>query len=472
MKNIFVILPLVLAMMAPMCCFSQNQTDSLSPILSDQDLPFSLKVATASFSLPIGIQAYASAIHQGKWIFIGGKTTGLHDFSQVANNFPPDTLNSAIYVVDPEKKTTKSRSLLGSGLAQWKIDALSVVAPQFFQKKNTLYFVGGYGVNTKKGTMETKPYLHAIDCEALIKWVETGKPSITKVFKTVSHPILRVTGGALFQENSKSPFLLIFGQDFSGFYRGESNGIYTEQVRTFRLHEDGSKLSISDADISPKTNPDYRRRDLNIVPILHNKKPAYVAFAGVFTPSFGTWTVPVTIYPDGSSFEPSASEDSTFKQAMNQYNCAAFGLYSKKSDDMYVVFPGGISYGYFSGGTFQTDPEFPFINQITTVRINSKNVFTQHLMTGEFPYITSTQTNPGNQLLFGAGAQFFPSKNITLFKNGVLQLDSLPKKRCVIGYIVGGIMSTLPNVNFSNESAASPYVFKVIYTPKTSQTDQ
>lgn len=446
--------------------YAQNQTATLSPVLPEDSLPFTLQLETASFSLPNGLQAYASAIYQGKWILVAGRTNGLHGFDSVANNFSPQFQNTTVYVIDPISKTAKSRSLIGSGLSQSKIDTLSVVAPEFFQKKATLYLVGGYGVDTATGQMETKPTLTAIDLDKLLSWVEHGKPSITKAVRQISRPIFRVTGGALFQENDDSPFLLILGQNFSGFYRGSSNGIYTKQIRTFTLKDDGKHLSVSHAKISSTTNPDYRRRDLNVVPILHDHKPAYVAFAGVFTLTTGVWTVPITIFPDGSSKEPNPLSPSTFKQAMNQYNCPAFGLYSKRSNDMYVVFPGGMSFGFFSGGVFMTDSEVPFINQITTIKIDKHNRFTQYIMKKEYPYITSTQANPGNQLLFGSGAVFFPSAETPLFKNGVIQLDQLPKKPVVIGYIVGGIMSTMPNTNTEADSTASPYVFKVKLLPR------
>jgi hypothetical protein len=446
--------------------FADNQTPTVSLVYPEDSLPFTLKLETANFTLPNGLQAYASAIYKGKWIFVAGRTNGLHGFDNVANNFSPIFQNTTVYVVDPDSKKTQGRSLIGSGLSQSQIDNLSVVAPEFFQKKGTLYVVGGYGVDTATGQMGTKPTLTALDLEKLVQWVEHGRPSIKSAVRQISRPIFQVTGGALFQKDDKSPFLLILGQNFSGFYRGSSNGIYTEQIRTFYLKDDGEHMSVSHDKISPITYPDYRRRDLNVVPILHNKKSAYVAFAGVFTLTNGVWTVPITIFPDGSSVEPAPSDPSTFKQAMNQYNCAAFGLYSKCSNNMYVVFPGGMSYGFFSGGVFTTNAEVPFINQITTIKIDKDNVFTQYLMNNEYPYIISPDVNPGNQLLFGSGAVFFPKEDIPLFKNGVIQLDKLPKKKIVIGHIVGGIMSTLPNTSSEADSTASPYIFKVILVPK------
>jgi hypothetical protein len=129
-----------------------------------------------------------------------------------------------------------------------------------------------------------------------------------------------------------------------------------------------------------------------------------------------------------------------------------------------------MSYGFFSGGVFQTDAEIPFINQVTAIKINRQNTFTQYLMKHEYPNIISAGTNPGNQLLFGSEAQFFPSADTPLFKNGVIKLDKLPRKSMVIGYIAGGIMSTLPNTNVPSDSSASPYVFEVVLVPKHKYT--
>lgn len=444
---------------------SANQTDALSPVLPETPLPFTLELELAPFSLPTGIQSYASAIYDGKWILISGRTNGVHGFSNIGNNFPPNFQNTTIYVVDPKTGSSISRSLLdGSRLSQSVIDALSVTASESFQKKNKLYLVGGYGINSETGQMETKSTLSEIDLQKVIKWVEGKRKTLKHAIRQVSDPLLQVTGGFLFQNDEHSPFLLMLGQNFKGLYTDSSNGNYTQQIRSFWLTDDGQKLNII-SNTSSKTYPDYRRRDLNIIPVLLSNDFAYIAFAGVFTLDTGIWTVPITIYPDGSSFEPDPNDPKTFKQAMNHYNCPAFGLYSTKTENMYAIFPGGISYGYFSSGTFTTDSEIPFINQVTTINIDKKGNTNQYLMNGEYPVIFSTGTNPGNQLLFGAEAQFFIKDGIETYSNGVIQLDKI-KKPTIVGYIVGGIMSTLANTNTMADSTSSPYVFTVKIIPK------
>ena len=467
MKLVFRMLTLGLLLFLPFhVAKGQNQTDELSPIYPETALPFRLEINTASFSLPVGLQSYSSAIYKGKWIFLAGRTNGLHGFDNIGNSFPPVYQNTTVYVVDPYFGTFKSRSLSESGLTQTQIDELSVTSAQDYQKGGTLYFIGGYGINSSTGQMETKNTLTTIRLKDLLKWVDRKKNHLNDAIRQVSHPLLQVTGGALYKNRNCDPFLLIMGQNFTGLYRDSSNGAYTEQIRSFWLEEQGKKLRIVPKEFSTVL-PDYRRRDLNVVPTFYKGSPAYTAFAGVFTLDTGVWTVPVTIFPDGSSIEPNPNFSETFKQSMNHYNCPTFSLYSKHSGDTFVVFPGGISYGYFSGNTFQTDSEIPFINQMTTIQMDKHNNYQQYFLNVEYPYITSTGSNFGNQLLFGAGARFFPVEDVPIYKNGVIQLDKL-KKPQVIGYIVGGIMSTLPNTTSSTDTTSSPYIFEVKLVPRRS----
>lgn len=457
----------ILALVSPVGnLLAQNQTDTLSDVLPEELLPFSLEISEASFKLPAGLQSFASAVYDDKWILIGGRTNGLHGFNNVGNNFPPQFQNTLVYVIDPKKGTTAYRDLkdASSKLDQEVIDTLSVTASQFYQKGSTLYMVGGYGINSLTGEMGTKSSISAINLKKIIHWVEHKQADVKNMVRQAFHPALQVTGGELFRKNGHTPFLLTLGQNFQGLYNPGSNGTYTQQIRTFWMEDNGKDLNVY-SKISPVTFPDYRRRDLNVVPIIRHNKSCFVALGGVFTLTGGVWTIPIIIRADGTSFELDQNDPLTFKQAMNQYNCANFGFYSAKSQEMFVSLAGGISYGYFSGGVFQTDSEIPFINQVTTIKMDKHDQFSQYLMNAEYPFIESTGSNPGNQLLFGAESAFIPAKYVKAYKNGVIELDKI-KKPTIVGYIVGGIMSTLPNTNVSSDSTASPYVFQVTCIPK------
>ena len=112
----------------------------------------------------------------------------------------------------------------------------------------------------------------------------------------------------------------------------------------------------------------------------------------------------------------------TFMQGMNNFNCPTLELYSQKERNSYTVLMGGISFGFFASGVFQTDAELPFINQVTTIKRDRNGVFSQYLMNAEYPVIPSTGSNPGNQLLFGASATLIPADGLPTYKNGVLKL--------------------------------------------------
>ena len=453
--------------------YGTNQTEDLSAIQSPDSLPFRISIELSDFQLPsdnlnsYGLQAYVAAVYHGKWLLLAGRTNGLHGFDNDTGNFTRQQ-NTTVYVVDPNKKTVVFKSLTdpSANLTQAQIDTLSVTAAQAYQAGKTLYVVGGYGIDTPTGQFTTKSTLTAIDVPGLMQWVESkkSKKSASQYIRQTSHPLLQVTGGCLTQTDPHQPFLLIFGQNFNGYVTLSSNGSYTQQVRTFKIIDNGKMLYIQPGQqYSP--NPSYRRRDTNIVPIMQKDSksytPAVVALSGVFTEDFGVWTVPVLINGDGSSFMADPSDPNTFKQGMNNYFCAPTGLFSKKTNDMYVLLFGGLSYLTVSGGSFTPDAEIPFINNVTTVKIDAQGNFQQYLMENEYPLMTSDFSNPGNTLLFGTEARFIPANNLSTFPNGVFSLDDLKSSPVLLGYIVGGIQSTVPNTNSLSDSAASPYIFSV-----------
>jgi len=445
-----------------------NQTEDVTPVITNGALPFKISITVDDFQIPGGIHSAAVGQWGSQYLFITGRTNGLHGFAN-SGDFPPSEQNRNVFVVDTHNKRVQFRSLDDplSGLSQAKIDTLSVVSPQSHQINNTLYITGGYGIDTATNTFSTKDTLTAINISGLIHWV--ANPSCTcrasDYIRQISNPIFQVTGGVMYQFD-QCPTLLIFGQNFIGNYTTASNGIYTRQVRAFDIVDDGCKLGVR---IHESTSPDpnYRRRDLNIIPIIKTNKckdtPAYVALSGVFTLNTGIWTVPVEITTDGTPTMADPLSENTFKQAMNNYTSAHVELLSKNGD-MYTVLFGGITYGFFENGQFMTSTDFPFTNEITVVKRSASGNYQQFFLPVEYPVILSTQSNPGNRLRFGAGARFVLAPDLPIFFNDVLNLKKI-KKPTVIGYIIGGIQSTVANTNVISDSAASPYIFKVTLTP-------
>lgn len=462
---------LCFAIALPLQASQINQTADLSPIAINPPLPFRIVIETESYMVPGGIQSAAWGDYQGQYIIIAGRTSGLHGFDSINpnSNFPPDQQNTMVFVVNSNSKKVMYRSLNDplSGLTQAQIDALSVTAPQFCQNDTTMYITGGYGIDTVSGNFTTKATLTAIDMPGLISWVTKPYSSnlASNYIRQITNPIFRVTGGAMYLSGDSA--LLIFGQDFEGPYTPSSTGIYTEQVRVFKILDDGENLGVV-VQNSTNPNPNYRRRDLNVVPFIKivnsHQAPGFIAYSGVFTEAGGIWTVPVEISANGGPTMADPSLPSAFKQGMNNYICAHVPILARNGT-MYTVLFGGITYEYFQDGQFLTDPGFPFTDQVTVVSRSINGVYQQGLLPVEYPVIFSTASNPGSRLLFGAGAKFMPAFGVPFFANGVLDLSGIKESR-VIGYIIGGIQSTLPDTQFPSDSAASPYIFRVTLTPQ------
>ena len=349
---------------------AQNQTATLSPILSSNAVPFSIQIEPAGFSLPSGLQSFVTGTSSGKWLLLAGRINGLHGFDNTSSNFPPNTQNTTVFVVDPTSQTVTTRSLTNqeSGLTQAQIDLLSVTAAQSYQSRNTLYISGGYGIDTATTNFTTKAALTAIDVPGLIHWVAspTNGETAAQYIRQIFDPMFQITGGVM-MEASRRHALLVFGQDFEGAVGPSSNGTYSEQIRRFRIIDRGTRLSAVAQKTQPKSpDPNYRRASLNVVPIIERGRQRFVAFSGAFTLTDGIWTIPVEIGRNGTSR--------------------------------------------------MANP---------TIRCDRNGAFSQYLMNAGYPVILSTGSNPGNQLLFGAGATLIPVVGLRTYKNGVLKYDRL-----------------------------------------------
>ena len=450
--------------------FADNQTADLSPINSAAGLPFRITIEQTPWELPEGFHSGVVGIYKEFWVLIAGRTNGLHGFT--ADNFPVEAQNTKIFVVNSLTGAVASRSLLdsSSGLNQQQIDTLSVTSPQGYQVSQTLYMTGGYGIDTSTATFSTKPVLTAFNLPGIVNWVlypDNTSFSVRDNISQLYDPTFQITGGKMSKIGDVTQ--LVFGQNFIGPYTDGSNGIYSEQVRRFRI-KTIKPLSVEFLPARPAVpDPNFRRRDLNVVPVIFNNQndQGLVAYAGVFTPgnNAGVWTVPVTIRESSDPQMADPNLPTTFKQGMNQYVSAITGLYSRRYESMYNIVFGGLSYEYFSNGALVTDAEIPFLNQVTTIKMDKNGLFTQYIMDNEYPVILSTQVNPGNPFYFGAGANFIPHHTIRRYANGVINLDNI-RTTTVLGYIVGGIKSTLQNTNSRIDSSASAYVFKVTLVPQ------
>lgn len=444
-----------------------NQTPDVSPIDLTGNVPYRITLREYDFGaaeLPT-LQSYAAGVYDGKWVLISGRTNGLHGFTNNASiNFPAASQNREVWVIDPVTRESWSKRLddASSGLTEATILSLTPTNTQFYQRGDRLYMTGGYGV-APAGGFTTFDTLTAIDLPEMIDWVVNGAGSAAGSLRQLSDPLVKVTGGAMYEIDGRTH--LIFGQDFTGGYNPTKNGAYTNQVRSFDIVDDGTTLSIGNP-TSTTPDPAYRRRDLNVFPVIRPAGLAeeIVVLSGVFTETTGVWTVPVEVNALGQTSMADPNLPSTFKQGMNNYHSAKLGLFSEDSGAMHEVLFGGISFQYYdpNTGTIESDADFPFINDITAVAIDAAGNYTQHLL-GEFPELFDVNQN---RLRLGANAEFFHAEGIPIYGNGVIKFDELSGET-VLGYIFGGIAANAPHVrNVANTaSAASDLIFEVVLVP-------
>jgi hypothetical protein len=468
----------LVSVLKPGSAAADNQTPTVSPVSTNTaSLPYTVRLLKREMPkvLPT-LQSFASGQSQGLWVLIGGRTNGLHNFtSNPLKNFPPRRQNARIWVIDPVSGRTWVRPLDDSSLTPDQVDGLSAFATESVQIGDTLYVAGGYGFSRSANNFMTFPTMTAFDLSDLIRWVRkeqlpAGKKDLASLIRQTQSSVLKVTGGQMMIVEGRA--ILAFGQLFDGGYGStDSTQVYTGQVRSFDIRDNGKTLAIANIDRRPGTpnRNDYRRRDYNLVPILDTAGARPVAkavgLAGVFTPTNGIFTVPVEIAKNGLPVMADPAAPSTFKQAMSGYNSASLPIYDSASGQSHAVLFGGISFVSYNKatGTFVQDSNFPFINDITSVVRRADGSYRQVLV-GKFPIV---QTVDDKRLRFGAEAALFLEQSVPVTTNGMIDLAKLKAthgtKPVHVGWIYGGIAAEKANFG---ATVASNIVFDIVLTPQ------
>ena len=99
------------------------------------------------------------------------------------------------------------------------------------------------------------------------------------------------------------------------------------------------------------------------------------------------------------------------------------------------------------------DNDVPFVNSIADVSRTTDGSLYERLLINKMPG------------LLGASSEFIPLPITPIYENGVLKGDEIGTSFQEIGYIYGGIRSSLPNIFFinnGNQSEASSTIYKVM----------
>ena len=413
--------------------------------VNGQQQPFQVTIKPFQISGLVGIQSFAIGHSDGKWLIIGGRLDGLHRRQPWAS-FDKAGQNDQLIVVDPVGLKKWSAPL--SSLPIPMQEQLSSTNMEFQQDGPYLYVAGGYGYSNSEADHITYPYLTAIKVPEVIKSIIAGT-SFASSFRQIKDQRLAVTGGYL--NKIDGTYYLTGGQRFEGRYNPMNHPTfkqeYTNSIRKFNIHDNGSELNVTHVEELTDT-VNLHRRDFNVIPqILPDGSQGLTAFSGVFQLNADLpYLNCVNI--DSSGYKV----NNDFAQYYNQYQCAHIPLYSAKAIEMHNLFFGGIAQYRDSAGIRIQNNDVPFVKTITRVTRNSSGKMTENKLPIEMP------------TFLGAGAEFIPVENLPKYGNEVIKLDALPSDTTLLGYIYGGINSSIPNIfwiNDGTQSVTSSTIFKV-----------
>lgn len=454
---------------------AQHQTTRLDNPKTPNTIPYQLELRQVELSGEVPtLHSYAAAHYDGLWLMIAGRTNGLHGMTG-RNAFDPAFENRNVWVIDPSSGATWHKSLentAAGNLSTDIIDSLSSVNTQFTQTGSYLLITGGYGFRRSIANHTTYATLTVIDIPALMNWVQAPQGTETSLaadhIQQIQDDYFKVTGGGL--ERIGDKYQLIFGQNYEGAYRPFLNGIHTQQVRRFQLASFQPLALLPDSKRATTPHPDFRRRDLNVQPLLE-KQQSYpfaliekaMVLGGVFTLEGGGWTLPVIIAADGEVSQQIPEMPGTLHQSVQPYHCVKVSMFHSISEEMHTVLFGGISLKYWdeTAQDYLTDENLPFVNDVTSVVRYHNGSIQQFRMPFLFPKIMAPWDN-NKQLRFGTNAEFFPDPQIPRLTSKVIDLAAI-RQSSRLGWIHGGIIADAPN---SGVTAASGYVFEVWLHPE------
>lgn len=420
--------------------------------ISAQSNPFDLYLEPLTINSLPGVQSYAYGQYNGYWLIAGGRLDGLHKamgMGMMGTPFPASGNNNQLIVVSPATQQVYTSPL--TSLAVDIQEQMSSTNAEFFQEGNYLYLIGGYGYSSAASKHITFSKLIAVDLPGIINAIIAGN-SINSYIRQINDPEFQVTGGEL--EKIDDVYYLVGGHNFDGTYHhmmgmGMFTQTYTNQLRKFRLSDNGTNINITHLAAITDTLA-FHRRDYNVVKqIMPDGKQGLTAFSGVFQVSADIpYLNCVNIDSNGYSI------NNSFSQYYNHYQCANLPVYSAAENQMHTLFFGGIAQYFDSAGVLTQDNNVPFVKTIARVSRDANGVMSEYKLPVEMPS------------LLGAGSELIPADSLPIFENGVLKLDDLSSDTTLVGYIYGGISSPQANVFTgsmmgSNGTSASAKIFKV-----------
>ncbi len=268
-----------------------------------------------------------------------------------------------------------------------------------------------------------------------------------------------MAGGAL--ESLGDSFVLALGQAFNIPYKKSLSGKYTNELRPFRVDDDGTSVQVVKGTPGGSCDPELGRRHMNLVPAIRaDGTRGLTVYGGVFTQLGGPWYRPIDIDRQQSSIIPSM-RSADFQQRLCQYSCPALPIHQASDQSMYTLFFGGISEVYYSATMpdgFQLDTGLPFVDHVGCIGRTATSAKEWLVCKGGSGSPVPLRLPD----LLGTTAQFVPLHAVqtTLYNGGVLELGSLTGQT-LVGHIYGGIVGTTVA---GGATTASKRIFEVYLT--------
>lgn len=414
----------------------------------NQAAPFSIRLEHLEIDGLPGLQSFAYATWEHKWLLVGGRVDGLHRRQPWAS-FSEAGQNRYFYVIDPTEKKVWKASM--EHLPVNLQEQLQSTNMEFIQVENNLILAGGYGYSKTLDDHITYPYLVVIKVDALIHAVISNQQANNAIVQ-VKDLRMAVTGGRFGKVDDT--LLLVGGQRFDGMYNpmGPDHGPgfeqqYSNEIRKFSVSVEHDAPVIKNYR-AIRDSIHLHRRDYNLVPqVFDDGEFGYTAFSGVFQYDKD---LPYTNFVDIA--DGAYKVNHSFKQRFNHYHSAVLPLYDNGSRTMYTVFFGGIAQYYpDANGKIISNEDVPFTKTISLITRKDGKVLESYLPV----------TMPG---YLGAAAEFIFKPGVNLYRDGMADFQMLGTGEYEIGYIVGGINSSDRNIFFSNtgkESMANSRILKV-----------
>ncbi len=407
--------------------------------------PFTVQIeAINGINIP-GLHSFAFAQSGDKWLFVGGRTNGLHGVNS-SDGFPPEFKNDAVIVVDTTTWTYYQAEL--NQLPKLIADPMRSSNMEYIQEGNYLYMMGGYGYDSTLSFFTTYPKLTAIHVDNMINAVINSLPIASSV-RQVIDTNLAVCGGELGKIGTT--YYLMGGHKFGGRYTDPDIGLFTQKysdkLKKFNLTDDGTTITLSGFTYQTDTN-NFHRRDFNMGPIIQpNGAEGLEVFGGVFRKdTLAPFREPITIDAGGTSI------NFAYKQVMSQYTCAMIPVYDSATQTMYTTFLGGISLFDYNTTSHLVakDTLIPFIKDVTTLTTNASGLVEETVL--------PTQLSG----LLGSNAKFIPTQHVPSYANEVIKIRSMSNTKTLVGYLFGGIRAAQNNLG---SSRSNDTIYRIYITP-------